>query len=542
MPYFPQTKIRLLDVPFDADRKHTLDFANITAQYNYFTSRVQFEYNNVSYQRKPGQPHGFIRMNKHFDSIQNCNYVMYQNTDYGSKWFYAFIIRMEYQNENCTDIYLDFDAFQSWLFDHTLKASYVEREMILNDTEGNNIVEESLELGEYVYNLTGQIPFDSTYIVIGCTVDLMDDNFPSLYGSLQLIASGLSYYAFAHSSGGFNTLKTRLKLLDESGKADAVQVMWIVPANFIEVDNYKIVNNASAITEIHEIQFSNTANTLDGYAPRNKKLLTSPFRQLYISNNSGGAETFRLEWFRGTPSFTISSTIAPNSPIIIYPNNYTDTNRFGGQPEYAMEIPSLPQVSWASNAYSNWLAQNSASLSAERANIRDNYNAQRWQQGANIADTALSILQMKPFTAASGIAHGFADLNSLNAEWDISIRNLNAKKTDASIQPPQSRGQSGSSAMMLKPLIAINNYICTIKAPQAERLDQYFDMFGYQTNLLKIPNVNNRPNWNYIKTAYCNITGSIPNSDIDEIRARYNNGMTRWHNPATMYDYSQSNT
>jgi hypothetical protein len=85
----------------------------------------------------------------------------------------------------------------------------------------------------------------------------------------------------------------------------------------------------------------------------------------------------------------------------------------------------------------------------------------------------------------------------------------------------------------------------TIKSEYAQRLDTYFDMYGYQTNKLKVPNLSNRPNWNYVKTIDCNIIGKenieIPQSDINIIRKMFDNGVTLWHNPSTIYDYSQSN-
>lgn len=57
-------------------------------------------------------------------------YVMYQNENYSSKWFYAFIIGMEYVNDNCTNIYIKQDVWQTWQFDIQYLQSFVEREMI----------------------------------------------------------------------------------------------------------------------------------------------------------------------------------------------------------------------------------------------------------------------------------------------------------------------------------------------------------------------------------------------------------------------------
>ena len=85
----------------------------------------------------------------------------------------------------------------------------------------------------------------------------------------------------------------------------------------------------------------------------------------------------------------------------------------------------------------------------------------------------------------------------------------------------------------------------SIKNEYAQRLDTYFDMYGYQTNKLKIPNLSNRPNWNYVKTLGANIiqaTGhNVPQEDLQEYKSLFNDGVTIWHNPATFLDYSQNN-
>lgn len=65
--------------------------------------------------------------------------------------------------------------------------------------------------------------------------------------------------------------------------------------------------------------------------------------------------------------------------------------------------------------------------------------------------------------------------------------------------------------------------------------------FGYKTNRVKVPNITGRQNWNYVKTIDCNCDGDIPETDLNIIRTMFNNGVTMWHNPSKIYDYSQSN-
>ena len=66
-------------------------------------------------------------------------------------------------------------------------------------------------------------------------------------------------------------------------------------------------------------------------------------------------------------------------------------------------------------------------------------------------------------------------------------------------------------------------------------------MFGYKINKVKTPNITGRQNWNYVKTINCNFEGDIPQTDLRIIKTMFDNGVTLWHNPATIYNYSASN-
>ena len=84
-------------------------------------------------------------------------------------------------------------------------------------------------------------------------------------------------------------------------------------------------------------------------------------------------------------------------------------------------------------------------------------------------------------------------------------------------------------------------YKMSIKQEYAKIIDDYFDMFGYKVNDVKVPNITGRQNWNYVKTINCNFSGNIPQTDLNIIKTMFDNGVTLWHNPSTIYDYSKSN-
>ena len=105
MAVTPNTDVYLLKCPLELDEANQINFASATAQFNYFYSLPKIEAENFTYQRKDS----IIRFTAHIDSLLEYTYVMYRNTSYGSKWFYAYITDMQYINDNMTAITIKTD-------------------------------------------------------------------------------------------------------------------------------------------------------------------------------------------------------------------------------------------------------------------------------------------------------------------------------------------------------------------------------------------------------------------------------------------------
>lgn len=161
----PNTNIRLLKVPFEIARKNQLTFTNLTAQTNYFLSLPHLEYDNTTYQRQ----NNIIRFEAPIDDIRTYNYVMYKNESYSNKWFYAYIMNMEYKNDNTTDITIQTDVFQTWQFDIVYNKMFVEREHVNNDTIGAHTYPENLETGETIIDGTDTFNMGANKYIIQCT-------------------------------------------------------------------------------------------------------------------------------------------------------------------------------------------------------------------------------------------------------------------------------------------------------------------------------------------------------------------------------------
>ena len=112
----------------------------------------------------------------------------------------------------------------------------------------------------------------------------------------------------------------------------------------------------------------------------------------------------------------------------------------------------------------------------------------------------------------------------------------------ASLVPDQARGNTNCADLtyaMDKCGFTFRKMSC--RREYAVMIDNFFSMFGYKVNKVKVPNINGRTNWNYVQCVQANVIGDIPQDDMQEIKETLNAGITFWHNPSTYLDYSQNN-
>lgn len=171
----PTTVVWVLqNCPLDNTYEHTIWFYNAGGQQSYFRTLRRYLLDEHTYQRV-GRDR--IRVELPYDSIYDCNYIMFLNQSYENKWFYAFITDIEYINNAVCEITYELDVMQTWMFDYQLMPSFVEREHAMTDVVGDNILPEPVGLGEYVFNGGVQEfypPNELRNIVIVAVVDVSE--------------------------------------------------------------------------------------------------------------------------------------------------------------------------------------------------------------------------------------------------------------------------------------------------------------------------------------------------------------------------------
>lgn len=525
MSFAPLTTVRLMRaVPINSSYKDQLTFTSKSNQEAYFFAKTKDVKVNLSYQREGL----YIRYPGVYDSIVDCNYLAYQNPAFSDKWFYAFITNLVYENEETTRVYFEIDAYQTFMWDIEIPACFVEREHVNDDSVGANLIDEGLAVGDYVCNSYTQKNFTDWWIVVGSTVDLRDTDFPPQGGYVYAgIYSGASYYLFDSDEWETETLlPTLIEALSEKGKIDAIVCMYMIPKEIISGGSSGGYLPTSVRTATN-ISVPNT-NTLDGYTPKNNKLLTYPYRCLQISNNEGNAVTLRYEFFNNlTPNVVFRGVATPNGRIVCYPQEYKGVTINLNE---SISLGNYPQCTWQNNVYANWLAAQS---------IRWGYTQDR-----AIFDTAMGSLGVAASVASGNqVAAGAAGTFTANAVSSLyHINSTMAEEKEVhSIIPPAIKGSIGSGYTNVS--LYRYGFILeqkTIKAEIARSIDEYLSAFGYRVNRVKVPNITGRPSWNYVKTIDAKVIGGAPVPYLNTIKNMLDNGVTFWHGD-WVGDYSRDN-
>lgn len=556
MAVTPNTTLRLLKVPIELDNKNQLTFKTKKEQETYFLSLPHLEISEISYQRKDSM----IYFPAHIDSILQYNYVMYLNENYTDKWFFAFITRMEYENDYNTRVYITTDVFQTWQFDLNFKESFIEREMmnVDDDVPGANLLPESLETGEF--KVSGTAEFDELEPVN--IVAYSGDKIPITPSGMPIVDITQGGYTINGISSSVVFLLTEnenftylMNALQHENYSDFIVSCFSVPKiavkdflieeNKLKGSNYNIYilqNGKDYMQTPTEKTLVSTPNNLDNYVPKNQKLRTYPFMYLGFNPANGGSKIFRYEDFKnGTPQFKIISEVNPNPAIIFIPENYRGSD--GDSLSDIVNMGGYPTLSSRNDFFNSWLAQNSEIISLQMQQEQFNYEIGQVQNIASGVSGIISggVSENYGEIASSGINTAINVYKS-SVNHDFYIKNMMAQQEKQKMLPDKVSLSSSNTTLIGYSLNDKNIFTrYTIKKQFAERIDKYFDMYGYSTNTLKIPNLNNRPNWNYVKTIGINIIADIPQEDLQTIKNIFDNGVTLWHKPSTFLDYSQNN-
>lgn len=552
----PNSTIKLLkNVPLDDTYEHTAIFpvqgGNHNEQYTYFNSflkpsetynmgvsnlssgptetiNVSYTLENYTYQRSGDNT---IRVQIPADCLYDCNYCMYRNTAFGSKWFYAFIKNAKYINTHVTELTLIIDVMQTWFISNcVLRDCFVEREHASDDTIGANIIPENLEMGdEYEVNSSQSFNMNDMNVCVLITRNLTGEHSP--YSST--IINGI--YTPTRVGTGAVTAQSA-PLID----ADLDQYQ---ENEIISIYQYpSCLGSASSPTidvtggEIYVHRPTTLGR--DSYSPKNNKLLTYPYVQLLMTNNCGNSSVLRWEDSQATHSvggvnvpsilLKVQGTFLTTPCVICSPIYYRG---FGANiPDYASGITysNFPQCAWSGDTFKAWWAQNKGSFVSGVVS-ESIQGALSIYKGQTMVDNATAP-GVGGQSAANMAANGeMATITGAVMLGDMVTRAV-GKITDIKNTPSAMYGQVTTDC--LNPALGrqrFDFFTQTIKSQYAKIIDDYFTKYGYATHRVKTPNLFSRTKWNYLKTIGCLLEGDAPADAVNAICNIIDAGITFWH-------------
>ena len=544
----PNTDLILLKCPLELDLQNQLTFSSKTAQYNYFNGLPKLVEDNFTYQRKDGK----IRFPAVMDDIIEYNYCMYRNSSYSDKWFYAFITNIEYLNDNTSLISIETDVWQTWQFDLNWKQCFVVREHVNDDVIGRYTLEEDLPTGEPIINHYQLFEIannndDKQRVVLQVTQ--LPDGVTEPDGYKTHVYNGIPQGTFFLVFTGFTSATRFAWWYDKKGQRDALLAMFLVPEAMVRTAHYEnfTIGDGGGSVNVGFLEASYNpynftppsvyySSTLGGYTPKNKRLYSYPFSYLMVSNSAGSNVIYRYEDFEDPthPAFICRGTLGQGCSIRLYPNLYKYYSLQSPAYDYGISCAKLPLLSWTSDYYLNWQAQNATNLAVQTG-------ISMGKSALNVVDTAATIYGK----AQTNKGVDITDLTSMTQQgldMGSTVASYMQEHHVADLVPAQAIGNTNCADLtyaMDRCGFAIFKMSC--RAQYAKIIDNYFSMFGYKVNSMKVPNITGRPNWNYVKTLGCNVIGTLPQLDLQAIKSMFDAGVTLWHNPATFQDYSQNN-
>ena len=521
------------NIKLDKNYKSVLNYSE-SDMLALLTNSSNLVYSDLKYQ--------FIRDTGHiivkapYSTCIQANYMAFQNSDYSGKYFFAFIDEVKYVNENSSEIVFTVDVWSTWYDYWTAKACYVIREHVVDDTVGSNLIPENLEKGEYIVNSHLSDSYNNDWTVVtGSTVGPSDLEHYSM-NIYNGIPTPLVYCRWDSAS----SLATFINTLNTSSETtiDALKTMFICPKwlcpNTISGSVYVDTSNSVETKHLGITPIS----TLNGYTPVNKKLLTYPYCYIAMSNAVGQYNVYYQEYW--TPSsldgelkVDMIGMLSPSCSIKAVPLNYKGD---GANLDDSITIGKFPQLAWSNDLYTNWLTQNGVNIGGIRLNA---YESGIVGGALQTGIGAASVLAGNPY-GISGALGGVSDILGTMKE-----------NYQHSIQPNGVEGSLNSGDVLTAAgANRLHMYRITITSYFASILDHYFTRMGYKVNQVKVPNMAQRENYNYVliasdeNVAYPNNYNNIclPATALDTINGLFRMGITIWNNHNNFGDYSVSNS
>lgn len=550
----PNTRIEFLrGVPLDPGYENTLYFDTLADQDAYFYGKLAVAIDNNSYQRegrgwiKVGWP-AAENVTPVIAVLYNVSYMRFKNTNFENKWFYAFVDKVEYINNNTVRVNYHIDVMQTWHFDYVFNQCMIDREHTETDRLGANTIPESFELGDYVMDTPSEFSYEP------CAIVVTAGDYGGNYGDGVVVPglstkgnwfSGVHFYPFVLSNqSAVDDLNDMLEdAYTDRDKLNTIIAVFVMPNTFASTPQAPIEQTESVITP------GVSGYHLGNYPVRNAKLMNYPFNMLYVTNYQGNNAEYHFEYFTDPTAckLKIWGNLSINPGLILYPYNYKVT---GDNFDEMIQLSGFPMCAWANDAFKAWVAQNAGTLWAGAASVAAGIAG---SVGLNKSLIGFNRTEMPdlpsmyspsdvPLIGRGKVAKGIFDpiyqSTPFISDKKLFMGSLAAASAlvgqvaDHYFAPPTAHGNANANVQYQAGKMTFMWCHKHIRPEYAKIIDNFFDMYGYATHRVGYPNRNVRPCYTFVRTVNCSMDGNVPTEDLKIIEDIFNKGVRFWRSTA----------
>lgn len=572
------TVILLKNIPLEPNFENTVWYNNESEQEQDFLQQA-YSPRTFTAQSYVHKERGVIRLEAQMSQVYDCNYMMFKNTSFENKWFYAFVTRVEYVSNEVTEVYFTIDPVQTWLKRFTVDDSFIAREHTYTDKPTDWLIPENVDPGPYIYYGEESIfsEGDYSYIVVapfmitwsgsGEQFNVTISNYSTVV-EVGGMPSGLHYTIINDIltlAAVLNRLATTVKT-HEGATANAISevvTVMVAPSRLFNVDGSVEAweDSTSIPVQRERIPARNSLDTTGGqdYVFKNKKLNAYPYRYFLATDFIGNTTTYKPELFANSEdwvTFLCVGDVMPKPSVYLFPKNYSGNTARASSPQdkNSMAIYSgFLTIAWSVDVWKQWLASTGVENAVDKTkdwlanfgqlvNVNKNttdlwatYQPEdksdlknpikywtnfldKWKQ-ARIQDTEERVDKFAKIIGGGMVLAG--TLAHLSQYYQQSLK------------PNTVMGTQSGGARLYMGMANCTIFEYGITRERAEIIDRFFTAYGYATSRFGKPYLFSdaskaRPYINYVQTTGANVNGSLPKESADAIAAIFDGGVRFW--------------
>lgn len=620
----PQSEVRLFkNVRLDKGYKHGVYIGNTAGcTQTYLDTQLMTDYHHLytlteyTYIREDSN---IIRVKMKADDLWNVNYLCYKNPIMGAvkpnKWFFGFVDKTVYVNNEVTDIYFTPDILTTWWEEAELAPCFVERMHEPNEDFGSNIINENISVGEYKYaiqpagtpdnlsntdkvvkqSLFSLRPTWTVFAVCDSTFDggasaVYDNAIPRTYDG---VVSGYRLFAWKTNEltdpdstwtanlkeflkDYFNLYRTMDKtllgvftlpreLLDDT----EVEFTWTVGSSQTAFPQITGHDDHTTVRDFDGYPI-NGNTTLDGYLPVNLKMYTAPYcvcqfvqpdgqemimNHEYMMNRvTGSGYSFRIQ----TGMCCLYGIMPPYILVFRPYEGYgcdgsvpnLSTELYGSDASKQIVFKNLPQGTWKNGISTDIVRDIIAPMIVDLpflvAGMQGMMNPistispmTKRKNGQRVVKEGRKNKFKTTWSEEQVTEYGLRESNTGELQSIRGVQEFLGNATRMNIQQPISGGHTEVGYSPYAARVGdFQTYCKCINHQDAERIDNFFSVYGYAQCKVMQPYRMTRQKWTYLKTADCLVHGDLPSELCYELSEIYNQGITFWRSLDEINDYA----